>query len=83
MLNFQNIMNLEEYINYLEEKNISGILSDQEILNQTTRPEPELVESDGEDDSIELPQVTHKEALDAIHLVELYLMQQDLSDEVR
>ncbi|CAG8615535.1 17421_t:CDS:2 [Cetraspora pellucida] len=39
-------MDLEEFIDYSEEK---------------------IVESDEEDDSIETPQITHKEALDAVH----------------
>ncbi|CAG8714805.1 18308_t:CDS:1, partial [Racocetra fulgida] len=85
MLNFQNVMNLEEYINYSEENNITRILSDQELLDQVTCPEPEseTAKCDKEDDSIEIPQVIHKEALDAIHLIELYLIQQDLSDEAQ
>ncbi|CAG8734996.1 9948_t:CDS:2, partial [Racocetra fulgida] len=37
-LNFWNIMNLEEYINYSEEKDIHNILNDQEILNLATNP---------------------------------------------
>ncbi|CAG8479184.1 9377_t:CDS:2 [Cetraspora pellucida] len=41
--------------------------------------EPQQVESNEEDDSIETPQITHKEALDAVHWMELYLMQQDLN----
>ncbi|CAG8519544.1 12193_t:CDS:2 [Racocetra fulgida] len=65
-------MDLEEYINYSEEKNISR------ILNPETAEDNE--EGDKEDDSIELPQVSHKEASDAIHLLKLYLMQQDLSN---
>ncbi|CAG8760812.1 27728_t:CDS:2, partial [Dentiscutata erythropus] len=43
------------------------------------REEPQQVESDEEDNSVETPQITHKEALDAIHRLELYLMQQDLN----
>ncbi|CAG8698266.1 13817_t:CDS:1, partial [Racocetra persica] len=84
MLNFQNVIDLEKYINYSKEKNVSGILSDQEIINQITYPDPETAEdneeSDKKDDNIELSQVSYKEASDAVHLLELYLMQQDLSD---
>ncbi|CAG8753897.1 2631_t:CDS:1, partial [Cetraspora pellucida] len=76
------MMDLEEYINYPEEKYITGVLSDQKIINQITYLEPETAEDDEEDDSTELPQVNHKEALDAIRLLELYLMQQDLSNAV-
>ncbi|CAG8581312.1 15157_t:CDS:2, partial [Cetraspora pellucida] len=82
MLNFQNMMDLKEYINYPEEKYITGVLSDQEIINQITYLEPETAEDDEEDDSTELPQVNHKEALDTIRLLELYLMQQNLSNAI-
>ncbi|CAG8469943.1 2286_t:CDS:2 [Cetraspora pellucida] len=82
MLNFPNIIDLEEYINYSEEKYITGMLSNQEIINQITYLEPETAEDDEEDDSTELPQVNYKEALDAIRLLELYLMQQNLSNAV-
>ncbi|CAG8772506.1 9708_t:CDS:2, partial [Gigaspora margarita] len=58
LLNFQNIMDLEEYIDYSEKK---------------------IVESDEEDDSVKMPQITHKEALDAVYQIELYLMQQDFN----
>ncbi|CAG8716353.1 3899_t:CDS:2 [Dentiscutata erythropus] len=79
LLNLQNVMDLEDYIDYSEERIVTGIMSDQEILNQATYQEPQQVESDEEDDSVETPQITHKEALDAIHRLELYLMQQDLN----
>ncbi|CAG8811679.1 27558_t:CDS:2, partial [Gigaspora margarita] len=79
LFNFQNVIDLEEYIDYLEEKIVTEIMSDQEILNQATYQEPQQVESDEEDDSVEMPQITYKEALDAVHWMELYLMQQDLN----
>ncbi|CAG8695002.1 19182_t:CDS:2, partial [Gigaspora margarita] len=79
LLNFQNIMDLEEYIDYSEEKIVTGIISDQEILNQAMYQKPQQVESDEEDNSVEMPQITYKEALDAVHWMELYLMQQDLN----
>ncbi|CAG8824309.1 17270_t:CDS:2, partial [Gigaspora margarita] len=63
-----------------EERYVAEVLNDQEIINQVIYLEPEVAESDEEDVSMELPQVTHNEALDAICLLELYLMQQDLSD---
>ncbi|CAG8475188.1 20168_t:CDS:2 [Racocetra fulgida] len=62
LLNFQNVMDLEEYIDYSEEK-----------------IEPQQVESDEENDSVDMPQITYKEALDAVYRMELYLMQQDLN----
>ncbi|CAG8573964.1 6016_t:CDS:1, partial [Racocetra fulgida] len=55
-------------------------MSDQEILNQVTYQEPEQAEDDEDDDNIEIPHITHKEALDAINQIELYLLQQDLND---
>ncbi|CAG8572174.1 5366_t:CDS:1, partial [Cetraspora pellucida] len=75
-------MNLEEYINYSEEKYITRMLSDQEIINQITYLESETAEDNKEDDRTELLQVNYKEALDTIRLLELYLIQQDLSNAV-
>ncbi|CAG8781791.1 349_t:CDS:2, partial [Dentiscutata erythropus] len=49
-----------------------------EMLNYQN--ESEQAENDEEDDSVEIPQITHKEALDAINRLELYLMQQNLDD---
>ncbi|CAG8807834.1 8169_t:CDS:1, partial [Dentiscutata erythropus] len=80
MLNFKNTINLEKYINYLEERYITEILNNQKIVNQVTYPESEIAKSNEEDDSIELPQVIHNKALDATHLLELYLLQQDFSE---
>ncbi|CAG8832679.1 9751_t:CDS:1, partial [Gigaspora margarita] len=54
-------------------------MSNQEILNQARYQKPQQVESDEEDDSVEMPQITHTEALDAIYWMELYLIQQDLN----
>ncbi|CAG8852302.1 21307_t:CDS:2, partial [Gigaspora margarita] len=62
LFNFQNIIDFEKYIDYLEKK-----------------IEPQQVKSNKENDSVEMLQITHKEALDAIHQIELYLMQQDLN----
>ncbi|CAG8804603.1 9516_t:CDS:2, partial [Dentiscutata erythropus] len=62
LLNLQNVMDLEDYIDYSEE-----------------RIEPQQVESDKEDNSVETLQITHKEALDAIYRLELYFIQQDLN----
>ncbi|CAG8753165.1 14787_t:CDS:2 [Gigaspora margarita] len=67
MLNYQNVMDLEEYINYSDEKIITGIMSNQKILNQATYQESEQAENNEEDDSVEILQITHKEALDAIN----------------
>ncbi|CAG8542754.1 24443_t:CDS:2, partial [Racocetra persica] len=79
LINFQNVIDLEEYIDYLEKKIVTEIMSDQKILNQAMYQEPQQVKSDKEDDSIDMPQITHKEALDAVYQMELYLMQQDLN----
>ncbi|CAG8764961.1 10995_t:CDS:10, partial [Gigaspora margarita] len=79
-LNFQTVMDLEKYINYSEKKIVTGIMSDQKILNQITYQDPEQAEDDKEDDSIEIPHITHKEVLDAINRIELYLLQQDLNN---
>ncbi|CAG8489413.1 7614_t:CDS:1 [Cetraspora pellucida] len=76
-------MDLEEYIDHPEEKEIYGVLSDQEIVNLVTNPEPEEDKSDEDDDSTEMCQVTHNEALNAIDSLEQYLLQQDLCDTTR
>ncbi|CAG8558825.1 271_t:CDS:2, partial [Gigaspora margarita] len=51
ILNYQNVIDLEEYINYSDEKIITEIMSDQEILNQATYQESEQAENDEEDNS--------------------------------
>ncbi|CAG8657998.1 19373_t:CDS:1, partial [Racocetra persica] len=54
-------MDLEEYIDYSKEKIVTGIMSDQKILNQAMYQEPQQVESNKEDNSINMPQITYKE----------------------
>ncbi|CAG8811675.1 654_t:CDS:1, partial [Racocetra fulgida] len=71
-LNFRNMMDLEAYINYLEEEDTNEALNNQEILTLVTNIEPEkdLNEDnnseENEDDSKEIPLITHHEALNAI-----------------
>ncbi|CAG8489193.1 2143_t:CDS:2 [Dentiscutata erythropus] len=89
LLNFRNAMDLEVYINYPEEKDTSEVLNDQEIVTLVTNVEAteDLGEGDNseedEDDSKEISMITHHEALNAIEVLEQYLMQQDLSDKAR
>ncbi|CAG8489974.1 15201_t:CDS:1 [Cetraspora pellucida] len=71
-------MNLEEYIDYPEEKKTYEVLSDHEIGNLAINSEPKEDISDKDDDSTEMHQVTHNEALNATYLLEQYLLQQDL-----
>ncbi|CAG8495387.1 3353_t:CDS:2 [Cetraspora pellucida] len=68
-------MNLEEYVNYPEEKETNEILNNEEILALFTNLEPKKTKgaeeeenkSDREkDDSTEIHQITHHEALSAI-----------------
>ncbi|CAG8664231.1 17867_t:CDS:1 [Dentiscutata erythropus] len=82
-LHFRNVMNLEEYIDHPEEKEIHEVLSDHEIVNLAINLEPEEDISDEDDDSTEMRQVTHNEALNATYLLEQYLLQQDLCDTAR
>ncbi|CAG8507673.1 10705_t:CDS:2 [Scutellospora calospora] len=79
-LHLRNVMNLEEYIDYPEEKKIHEALSDYEIVNLAINPEPEENISDEDDDSTEMCQVTHNKVLNATYLLEQYLLQQDLYD---
>ncbi|CAG8561678.1 10842_t:CDS:1, partial [Acaulospora morrowiae] len=73
-------MNLKEYVDYPEEKNTFETLNDQEILNITINQELENNESEEEEnESIEMRQITHQETLNAVELIEQYLIQQDLS----
>ncbi|CAG8801642.1 19939_t:CDS:1, partial [Dentiscutata erythropus] len=84
-LNFRNTMDLEVYINYSEEEDTNEILNEQEILTLVTNIEPKNDSNDNnsedEDNSREIPLITYYEALNAIKVLEHYLMQQDLSDK--
>ncbi|CAG8604460.1 17068_t:CDS:1, partial [Cetraspora pellucida] len=73
-------MDLEEFIDYPEEKEVHEVLSDQEIVNIATNLEPEEGKSNKDDNSTEMHQVTHNEAPNAIDLLEQYLLQQNLSN---
>ncbi|CAG8833006.1 8274_t:CDS:1, partial [Racocetra persica] len=80
---FRNIMDLEKFINYPEEKETHEMLGDQEIVNLATNLEPEENQSDNDDNSTEIRQVIHNEALNTIDLLDQYLLQQDLCDTDR
>ncbi|CAG8821631.1 38595_t:CDS:2, partial [Gigaspora margarita] len=87
-LHFRNVMDLEEYINYPDEKETNEVLNDEEILSLVTNLEPEKIEGDEEEDksneeddnSTEMHQITHHEALSAVEVLEQYLMQQDVGE---
>ena len=72
-----------EYVDYLEEKNTEEELNDQEILDLFTHQKLEVESEKEEDDSMKIPKITHKEALNAIELLGQYLVQQDLTDVIR
>ncbi|CAG8839078.1 18580_t:CDS:2, partial [Gigaspora margarita] len=63
---------LEEYIDYLEKLKVHGILSDQEIVNLATNLELKN-DSNENDNSTKIHQVTYNEALNTINLLEEYL----------
>ncbi|CAG8544084.1 5282_t:CDS:2 [Cetraspora pellucida] len=68
-ITFDNDNNLmKELYNNIKMFNFSNMINLEKYIN------------DEEDNNIELPQVAHKKALDAIHLLELYLMQQNLNN---
>ncbi|CAG8490440.1 5783_t:CDS:1 [Cetraspora pellucida] len=82
-------MNLEEYVNYSEEKETNEILNNEKILalftnlksKKTKDAEEEENESDEEeDDSTEIHQITYREALSAVEVLEYYFMQQDVDE---
>ncbi|CAG8599877.1 8034_t:CDS:2 [Acaulospora morrowiae] len=57
---FRNMMNLEEYVDYPEEKNTFETLNNQEILNITVNQELENNESEEEEnENIEMRQITY------------------------
>ncbi|CAG8532155.1 12308_t:CDS:1 [Cetraspora pellucida] len=72
-------MDLEEYIDYLGEKDTHEVLSDKEILDLATNLEPEN-ESAEDDDSTELHQISHQEALNAVEILDQYIVQNDFSE---
>ncbi|CAG8707726.1 20099_t:CDS:2 [Dentiscutata erythropus] len=78
-LNFQNIMDLEEYIDYPGEKDTHEVLSDKEILDLATNLEPEN-ESAEDDDSTEMRQISHQEALNVVEILDQYIVQNDFSE---
>ncbi|CAG8721474.1 16664_t:CDS:1 [Cetraspora pellucida] len=73
-------MNLEEYIDYPEERDTHEVLDDQEIVNLTTNLNSAENKSDEEDDSTEMCSIIHQEALTVTELIEQYIMQQDISE---
>ncbi|CAG8670552.1 2938_t:CDS:1 [Ambispora gerdemannii] len=84
-LHLRNEMNIEEYINYPEERSTEEVLTDQEILDLVTYQEAEKAESEEEeiDDSIEMRKITRTEVLDALELMDQYFVQQDFSNAIR
>ncbi|CAG8720680.1 10634_t:CDS:2 [Gigaspora margarita] len=83
-LNFLNVMDLEEYIDYPGEKDTHEVLSDQEILDLTTNIESAENEcSENEDDSTEMCEIGHQEALNAIEILEQYIVQKDFGKTAR
>ncbi|CAG8776330.1 33987_t:CDS:2, partial [Gigaspora margarita] len=78
-LNFSNIMDLEENIDYPRKKDIHEILSDKEILDLTTNLESEN-ENVKDNDSTKIRQISHQEALNAVEILEQYIIQNDFSE---
>ncbi|CAG8831834.1 15191_t:CDS:2 [Gigaspora margarita] len=79
VLNFSNMMDLEKYIDYSGEKDIHEVLSDKEILGLTTNLESEN-ENVENDDSTEMHQISHQEALNVVKILEQYIIQNDFSE---
>ncbi|CAG8550150.1 24727_t:CDS:2 [Gigaspora margarita] len=73
-LRLQNVIDLDNYINYLGENDTNEVLDDQEIVDLVTSVESEINNSDYEenDDSIKIRKITHQEALNTIELLEQY-----------
>ncbi|CAG8607398.1 2148_t:CDS:1, partial [Racocetra fulgida] len=84
-LHLRNVIDLNNYINYLEKNDTNEVLNDQKIIDLVTNiEEPEVNQSDGKEDdnSIEICQITYNEALNTIELLEQYLFQQNFSNMV-
>ncbi|CAG8845792.1 7070_t:CDS:1, partial [Racocetra persica] len=75
-LRFRNEMDIDSYIDYSEENMSEEILNDQEIVD-LTRHSDDYINTEEPDDSIEIRQFTHHEALDALDTVNQYLLQQN------
>ncbi|CAG8577676.1 9985_t:CDS:1 [Cetraspora pellucida] len=79
-------MDLELYLNYLKEEDTNEVLNDQKILTLVTNIESKKVltknnnSEKNKDDSKEISLITYYKVLNAITVLEQYLMQQDLSD---
>ncbi|CAG8772668.1 22703_t:CDS:2, partial [Dentiscutata erythropus] len=73
---FRNEMDIDSYIDYSEENMSEEILNDQEIVD-FTRHSDDYINTEEPDDSIEIRQFTHYEALDALDTVNQYLLQQN------
>ncbi|CAG8772519.1 23865_t:CDS:2, partial [Dentiscutata erythropus] len=71
-----------EYINYPEEKDIYEVLSDKEILDLATNLEPEN-KSAKDNNSTEMRQISHQEALNAVEILEQYIVQNDFSEIIQ
>ena len=91
-LNLRNEMNIETYINYPEETITEVTLTDREIIDLVTYEVEDVenvevedidVENVDEDDSVERRRVTHKEALNCLETLSLYIVRQDIDDVVR
>ncbi|CAG8788155.1 16064_t:CDS:2 [Dentiscutata erythropus] len=72
-----------ELIKELQELEIHEALSDQEIVDLAANSELEEDKSDKDNDNTEMRQITHNEALNAIDLLEQYLLQQEFCDTAR
>ncbi|XP_074377758.1 uncharacterized protein LOC141719280 [Apium graveolens] len=74
-LNYRNVMNVEHLLNYPEENNaVMDSPTDEEIIEAVLNDEANDPESD---DSITIPQVSSREAFQAIVTIKNYLLQHD------
>ncbi|CAG8580635.1 4777_t:CDS:2 [Cetraspora pellucida] len=75
-------LDIENIFNYPGEKDIYKVLSNKEILDLTTNLEPKN-ESTEDDDSTEMHQISHQEALNAVEILEQYIVQNDFSETAK
>ncbi|CAG8803804.1 23989_t:CDS:2, partial [Gigaspora margarita] len=70
-LNFPNLMDLEEYIDYPREKDTYEVLSNKKILDLATNLEFDN-KNVKDNNSTEMRQISHQEALNAVEILEQY-----------
>ncbi|CAG8636601.1 11080_t:CDS:1, partial [Paraglomus occultum] len=77
----------EDFLNYVEEHEIEELVNEETIIQlvQGGENHDEGEDNEGDEEGNELPDVSAKEGLKALEIVNMFLLQQsrDCSDEIR